>query len=403
MIESIFLKDDSFFKLSLPVKAIAFYKNKSLNLISNTWEENGIEEFNTLQHGLNLLSNDERMIVSHYCYEYGATFLDEVNENDLLAVWIEYSQSDSWTPEKVLSNLSLLKAPLENTYEKAFQKGREHLLKGDCYQFNLTYPFKFQTNLETFENVASSLFQDRERVGEFAMATNLGVLGVLASNSPECLFKVGEDAIETRPIKGTRKISHFENKDCAWEDLKNSSKDQAELYMISDLLRNDLNKLSPHVKVANKKVRLDVPELVHQFSEILLPLKNLSKLNLFQMMEALFPGGSITGAPKKRVFQILKNIEEGRRGFYCGSTFLNFKNTKQSSINIRTAHIDLDSGVLTYHAGGGITVKSNWESEYLEMISKVKSFVTAFSHGPSIQESESHLNKNTNNFDDLTI
>ncbi|MCP4912546.1 MAG: hypothetical protein GY909_05465 [Oligoflexia bacterium] len=403
MIESIFLKDDSFIKLSLPVKAIAFYKNKSLNLISNKWSKQGIEELNSLQRNTDLFNNDDRYIVAHFCYEYGASFLDHIDEDSLLGVWLEFSHSEEWSPDEVESQLELLDAPLEKNYNKAFQKGYDHLLKGDCYQFNLTFPFKFKTNLKCFEEVANSLFLKRKNLGEFAMVTNLGPIGVLASNSPECLFKISEDHIETRPIKGTRRVSHFENEEAAWEDLKNSSKDQAELYMISDLLRNDLNKLSPYVKVANKKVRLDVPELIHQYSEIILPREKVSNLNLFQMMEALFPGGSITGAPKKRVFQILKKIEEEKRGFYCGSTFLNYKNTKQCSINIRTSFINLEDGLLSYHAGGGITVKSNWESEYLEMISKVKSFVSAFSHGPIDQIKASNLNKNTNNFGHLSI
>ncbi|MDC1175497.1 chorismate-binding protein, partial [Bacteriovoracaceae bacterium] len=113
---------------------------------------------------------------------------------------------------------------------------------------------------------------------------------------------------------------------------------------------------------------------------------------------SLFPGGSITGAPKKRVMKILNSIEHSSRQFYCGSTFLNYGGVRSASINIRSAMIDVTTKKLTYHAGGGITVKSSVEGEYEEMLSKVQSFTGLFN-----PESRPPLNKKTKDISALSI
>jgi anthranilate/para-aminobenzoate synthase component I len=93
-------------------------------------------------------------------------------------------------------------------------------------------------------------------------------------------------------------------------------------------------------------------------------------------MQCLFPGGSVTGAPKLRVMELIQQIERFQRGIYCGSTLLFFKERKLASINIRTANINLGERLWRYGAGGGVTLLSKAHKEFQEMEFKVSSFLT---------------------------
>jgi len=226
--------------------------------------------------------------------------------------------------------------------------------------------------------VGAYLGTDSKKRGRFSMLTYIGSLQkVFWSNTPESLFQLkrykNRTVIQTLPIKGTVDIKKAGGKKKAWEILTNSEKDQAELYMITDLLRNDLNKIEKPVSdVVKKKVPLMAPGIMHQMSLIQISLSR--EVRLSRVIESLFPGGSITGAPKKRVMEILRRVEGRNRGLYCGSTLFVDGNRADCSINIRTAELSLSKNELVYSAGGGITVLSSPRSEYEEMLLKVKSF-----------------------------
>ena len=194
--------------------------------------------------------------------------------------------------------------------------------------------------------------------------------------SPECLFQIDFNRknswhwIETFPIKGTIK---GEGKN-EWKMLKSSKKDQAELFMIADLMRNDLSRFSNLPShVLSRKERLKAPGLTHQFSHL---GSYFREKNLWDLMESLFPGGSITGAPKKTVMHIIDKLESWNRGFYCGSTILWRAEHLASSINIRTACYNKRTQNLLYGAGGGLGLLSHLDSEYDEMMHKAQSFFT---------------------------
>jgi len=154
------------------------------------------------------------------------------------------------------------------------------------------------------------------------------------------------------------------------DDVKN----QGELYMIIDLLRNDLNSIEkPVAKVLKKKAMVKVPGLIHQMGVIKAVFSK--RITIGKIVRSLFPGGSITGAPKKSTVQILRKLEHSPRGVYTGSTMLVDSERVCCSINIRTAEVDLEKKELSYGAGGGITLMSDWESEFVEMQEKVESFI----------------------------
>ena len=178
------------------------------------------------------------------------------------------------------------------------------------------------------------------------------------------------------PIKGTLKVEDADY-DKAWKELERDEKNQAELYMITDLMRNDLTKLTlKPAKVVHNKYPLHVPGLIHQFSVIESSLS--PNQNMCNIVKSLFPGGSITGAPKKNTMELIEKIEKFKRGFYCGSTILCYKNRKTASINIRSAEIDYTQNEVKYGAGGGITLQSQALEEFEETLNKLKSFILLF-------------------------
>ena len=248
------------------------------------------------------------------------------------------------------------------------------------HQLIKNYNFKYKIKNFTKNNLLFSYLKQCQSPSAFSMFTYLGPIGeAIWSNSPESLFQLRNNdeknyRLQTLPIKGTVPLEDYSSKAEAWRVLKSSVKNQAELYMIIDLLRNDFNKIDlPNAKVVHKKVPLLVPGLIHQMSRIEIDVsKDISFERIFN---SLFPGGSITGAPKKSVMKILRNLESRSRGVYCGSTILASGGKVDTSINIRTAQIDLKGRELTYGAGGGITVLSELKEEYKEMQDKVNSFL----------------------------
>jgi anthranilate/para-aminobenzoate synthase component I len=180
------------------------------------------------------------------------------------------------------------------------------------------------------------------------------------------------------PIKGTAKYELDQDLEEVWQQLITCEKEQAELYMIADLIRSDLSRIEkPRARILARKKQLTVPGLLHQYS--LLSVKVSQRVHLLKILKSLFPGGSITGAPKKRVMQIIESNEIKNRRFYCGSTLLMHRNQMQASINIRSAEFDFNERDLTLSAGGGITLASEGESEYHEMLHKIKSFFSVIS------------------------
>ncbi len=329
--------------------------------------------------------SSKKPIIWHLFYELGLSFneLDAlISKNDILAIEIHYLKFSKIKKEKARPiELFGQKGPLFKEYEESFDYIYSHLMRGDCYQVNLTYPFNI-SHKEDFKSICNSLWRVKKKIAPYAHGTYLGPLkkGII-SNSPECLFQMEKDdlknewILQTMPIKGSMafdsKKSSFKK---TWEKLKKDKKEQAELYMITDLLRNDLNRIeTPNAFVLEKKKPLEVPGILHQYS--LLQVRLSSKVNLLQILRALFPGGSITGAPKKNVMKYIEQIEQGSRGIYCGSTLIIHNRILRSSINIRTALYDETKKTLRLGAGGGVTLQSDIHQEFQEMEIKAQSFL----------------------------
>jgi para-aminobenzoate synthetase component 1 len=260
------------------------------------------------------------------------------------------------------------------------------LKKGECYQLNLTSRYHFLFKGPNVLEKMNSRFFSTEHLGQMSHITHIPSFNLsLFSNSPECLFRLTKNKssnkyfIDTFPIKGTARLSQ-KDKISSIDLMKlKTEKNKTELRIITDLMRNDLTKvtLNRSEVIENERV-LKVPKLIHLYSMVRAECRH--KTSLLQIMQGLFPGGSITGAPKKRVLQLISEIENGQRALYTGSTLLWDNKAKIASINIRTLELDTKSWQGIYGSGGGITLGSDALSEFNEMNNKVDSFTSNFFH-----------------------
>lgn len=355
------------------VRAHAVYLNHQIDLLTGKKTlDRSLESVLTEWLGFSFSEKCSRPIFAYLFYELGHIFesSSKLSDQTLLAVFIEYEKLISYRVENSRElYFENIYSPDFASYEQAFNKGYDHLLKGNCYQFNLTYPFIYKSEGELR---SADFLGALKSASPYAHACDLEELGIsIFSNSPESLFeREGEHTLVTRPIKGTLAKGQG-----SAEALSMSTKDMAELDMITDLLRNDLNRIErASAKVRARHKLLEVPGLYHQYSEVALDVRK--GLELKKIVTSLFPSGSVTGAPKKRVMEILADLEETPRGIYCGSTLFALEGTLRASVNIRTALYDHKEKKLEYHAGGGCTLLSSAANEYEEMKAKVASFFT---------------------------
>ncbi len=255
-------------------------------------------------------------------------------------------------------------------YEKRFSRLHRHLRQGDCYQGNLTFPVRARWSGDPL--AAFDALTGRQPVRYGALAALGGP--VVLSRSPELFFRVdAEGWIETHPMKGTapRGATGAEDERLK-EFLRNDEKNQAENRMIVDLLRNDISLIS-------EVGTLDVPELfrvetyptVHQMVSRV-RAKLLPGLAMRRIFAALFPCGSITGAPKIRAMQILRALEDAPRDVYCGAIgWIAPNGTMRFSVAIRTVSLFAD-GEAVYNVGGGVVFDSTAEEEYRECLLKAR-------------------------------
>jgi anthranilate/para-aminobenzoate synthase component I len=370
---------DRLIKLSNPSRAFAIYKDYRLDLLTGKRFDSSYIDWTSEIDLIKLSSSIDHPRVIHLFYELGHQLLQThlISSDSILAIDIEYEKVENVSVKKSKKiNLDLISKVDFKEYKLRFKKGYDELLQGNCYQFNLTAPFEFKFKKDlSAEDFIFSLWKNPANRGRYASATFIPLFDKLfLSNSPECLFQIQKNKLITMPIKGTVKYSKAYDLKMLWKNLCKDSKSQAELYMITDLLRNDLSSIDrPIANVVKKKFPLVVPSLLHQCSLIEVDLN--SNISMLRIIEKMFPGGSVTGAPKKSSMRILNSLEQRERGFYCGSTLILYKDMKSASINIRSGIIDFSSRLLNYQAGGGITLKSSVSAEYREMTYKLKSFI----------------------------
>ncbi len=257
----------------------------------------------------------------------------------------------------------------KKNYEEAFAKIQKHLQAGDCYQINLTQQFSVPVR----EN-AWGIYQRLRKTSPapYACYFNLGSFQILSS-SPECFLQSsGDGTITTRPIKGTRKRGADVDEDRRLlQELQYSEKDHAELLMITDLERNDFGKICEPGSV--EVLQLNQPESFAQVHHLISVVRGKLKstADIADAIVAMMPGGSITGAPKRRAMQIIEELEPTARGLYTGAIgWLGAQNRAHLNIAIRTMIVQ--ESVAYFNAGSGVVIDSRQEEEYEEILAKAK-------------------------------
>jgi len=252
----------------------------------------------------------------------------------------------------------------------------EYLRAGDAYQVNLSRRLSASCALAGAAPVAlAAALRARAPAPHAAFIAAADGAGALVGNSPERFLAVTPDgAVETQPIKGTRPRGDTPEADgAAAAALAASPKDRAEHVMIVDLERNDLGRVcrTGSVNVASLARVVALPTLFHLVSTIRGRLR--PEVGLAALLEATFPGGSITGAPKRRAMQIIDELEPAPRGPYTGATgWLGAAGDLDLAIAIRTAVVR--DGRLSLSVGGGIVADSTPAGELAETAVKARAF-----------------------------
>ena len=251
-------------------------------------------------------------------------------------------------------------------YQQKISYIRAQIESGNTYQTNFTIQFNapFNGNPKDYYH-----FLQKNNRANYCAYIEFEKYHIL-SISPELFFKLEDRTISTKPMKGTVTRGLNTNQDKQQIKLLMSEKNLAENMMIVDLLRNDLSKISkpgsvtvPHLFTAEK-----YPTVWQLTSTIQGNLKE--NVNLYQIFQALFPCGSITGAPKSSTMQIISNIENSARGVYCGTIGYVEPSMKKAVFNIPIRTLTIHNQQLNYGVGGGITWDSTADDEYNEIIAK---------------------------------
>ncbi len=249
----------------------------------------------------------------------------------------------------------------------AVKRAKEWIAAGDIYQVNLAHEFSTSVRGGSL----FGLYEILRQASPAPMGAWLGLDGKeVLCTSPELFLRFSGNMVETRPIKGTRPRFRDADEDRrAAVELQTSEKEIAELVMITDLLRNDLGQVCDFgsVEVSGMLQLESLAQVHHLVSTVKGTLRD--GVDAVGALAACFPGGSITGAPKKRAMEIIAELEAAPRGIYCGAIgWLGFNGESQFNIAIRT--LVRDGGKLSYHVGAGIVADSVPEHEYEETMHK---------------------------------
>ncbi|MFP4682782.1 MAG: aminodeoxychorismate synthase component I [Ectothiorhodospira sp.] len=247
-------------------------------------------------------------------------------------------------------------------YARRFDRVQRYIREGDCYQVNLARRFAGAVEGDPWAGYRALR---RQSPAPFGAYLNLP-WGQILCNSPERFLHLREGDVETRPIKGTRPRGATPEAD---EDLRRtlaeSTKDRAENVMIVDLLRNDLgrNCATGSVTVPSLFQVESYARVHHLVSTVTGRLAQ--DRDALDLLRGAFPGGSITGAPKRRAMEIIAELEPHRRDVYCGAIgYIGFDGAMDTNIAIRT--LVHTRGRVRFWAGGGLTAGSDCDAEYRE-------------------------------------
>lgn len=256
-------------------------------------------------------------------------------------------------------------------YREKVKEVKGYLTEGQTYQVNFSQRFSADCSLDGWA-VYKALSQ--KSPAPFSCYFDYGDYEIVSS-SPELLLRKRGEMLESWPIKGTIPRGRDAREDARnTKKLLASAKDEAELSMIVDLVRNDLGRVSEpgSVKVEGHRELMKLSHVIHTYSRV--SGKLARGKDLFDAIKSVFPGGSITGCPKKRTMEIIDKLEDFKRGIYTGSAgYISFSGDADLNILIRS--LLLKDGRVYFQAGGGIVIDSDAGKEYEESVDKARAIM----------------------------
>ena len=293
-------------------------------------------------------------------YDFSKFYIEKLsNLSDSIKYQLDNKEEST---QNIQNKISLKKFPISfEEYKKKFDILQEEIKSGNSYLLNLTAKTKIKTTLsldEIYENTKSRFkLRFKNQKDDFVCF------------SPERFVKIEDNKIFTYPMKGTIDAK-FPN---AKEKILTNQKEMAEHTMVVDLLRNDLGIIGSNVRVEDfryiETINAGDKELLQVSSKISANLENNWSEKIGDILTSILPAGSITGTPKKKTVEILKNIEDYDRDFYTGIFGVYDGKNLDSSVMIR--FIEEINSERFYKSGGGITCDSDVFLEYEELLDKV--------------------------------
>jgi anthranilate synthase component 1 len=327
-------------------------------------------EFPDLEMGI----YQDGIVFNHFTDEAYYYYITENRLEELSRIIKEKKPKTTLTSSKPEVNIS------KKYFEKAVLKAKEYVAAGDIFQvvpskrFKITHKGDLTGFYKTLREINPSPYMYYIKMGKRQ----------IIGSSPEMLVRVDNGVVETYPIAGTKPYTDdpVENKRLA-EDLLADPKERAEHVMLVDLARNDLGKISEYGTVT-------VPDFmeVHQFSHVQHIVTRVvgklrKDLDSFDAFRAVFPAGTVSGAPKVRAMEIIDELEPTRRGPYAGAVgFFSYNGNSDFAITIRTLVVNGNNAYI--QAGGGIVADSVPEREWFETEHKASALLRAFEKAGSI-------------------
>lgn len=258
-------------------------------------------------------------------------------------------------------------------FEESVSRIKEHIAAGDCYQAVLSQRFSRSVTAEPISIYRALRTTNPSPYMYFLRLGDETIIGA----SPELLVRCRGQRLDYRPIAGTRKRGATEAEDWMFgEDMRTDEKEVAEHMMLVDLGRNDLGRVAEYGSVEIGEL-MEIERYSHvQHLVTSLRARLRDGLDRFDALAACFPAGTVTGAPKLRAMEIIRELEPDRRGIYAGAVvYMDYADNLDSCIAIRTIH--MRDGMASVQAGAGIVADSVPEREYEETLSKARALVSA--------------------------
>lgn len=320
------------------------------------------------------------------------------------AVFMVFDKSEEGSFEKItgaVPDFNWQSLVSKEAYNQAISAIKNEIKEGNTYQVNYTMPLFAEG--EVLSVGAYEVLKERQGAG-YSAFLDFEAFSLL-SLSPELFFELRAGRLITRPMKGTAPRGVTFEKDRAIKNwLSKDEKNLAENKMIVDLLRNDMGKVSEIGSV--EVTALTTLEQYHTVWQMTSTIESTLKegMSLLDIFKALFPCGSITGAPKVSTMQVIDSLEPYPRGVYCGTIGILLPNGDSLwNVAIRTIQTDKKKGVHYYGVGGGITWDSEAEDEYQETVHKSEVlkrerldfdvFTTGLVREGKLEEEKAHLER----------